>query len=781
MRVDDRIGLDANARAALSRQWSRRDWMKGAGCLLVSFASRGLSPTTASAAAAAVPVERLDSWLVIDDHGLVTGYTGKCELGQGLYTAQSQLIAEELVVPLERVHLVQCDTERTPDQGTTSGSQSHPANFNHENLARAAATAREELLRRAAERFRVPITELIVEDGVVRAAADASKRVAYSELIEGTTFARQLDADAARRPSSEWRVLGQSVPRVEIPELVTARFEHVHNVRVEGMLHGRVVRPPGVGAKLMSVDERSVRDVPGLVDVIVKNDFVGVVTQKPWHAMRAAELLSCEWSSGEALPGHGDFYDHLRRQMPTRDSLVVDSGDVEATLNGAPRTVSATYRHPYQMHGSVGSSCAVADVQPDQVTIWSATQAVHPLRHTAAMLLGISPDRVRVIFRMGSGCYGLNGADTVSFDAALMSQAVGRPVRVQLSREDEMAWENFGYAFVIDQRMGIDADGRISAWDVEAWFPVRGSRPRSDRPGNVVTGFLAGFPPAPFSPRTPAPAPTRYRNRSNAAPSYVSGCAGGDCGGTGTVPSERVLTHNVESRFFTGPLRSPARLQNTFAHECFMDEAAAAAGIDPVAFRLDHLRDERLIDVVRAVAGRADWETRPSPKTGAPRTGMVTGRGFACVLYEGNNGYCALAADVEVAQDTGVVSVKRLVAGVDVGVVSNPDGLRNQVEGGTLQGVSRALLEEVVWDESKVTSTDWSTYRSLPLGFEVPEVDTVIVERPDEDAMGAGETTITLAAAAIGNAIFDATGARLRELPYTAARVRAALTDRREE
>ncbi len=782
----DATSLTPDAGAALKRLvlsrlvLSRWDLLKRAGCLLVGFSAAGRISASEPAAAqiSGAPGDQLDSWIAIDEQGRVTAYTGKCELGQGLYTAQTQLIAEELAVPIDRILLIQCDTALTPDQGTTSGSQSHPANFNSSNLAQAAATAREELHRMAAARLQVPVEQLAVENGVIHVATDPSARAEYGQLIGGKKFTLQLDSRAKRRHPSEWRVLGKPVPRSEIPALVTGRFEFVHNVSVPGMLHGRVVRPPVVGAKLVGVDERSVQDMPGLVKVVVKNDFVGVVAAKPWQAIQAADKLSCTWSTGVGLTSHRDFYDHLRQQTPTSDRLVVDSKDVDATLARAASTVSATYRHPYQMHGSVGSSCAVADVRGSKATIWSATQAVHPLSQTVAMILGVSPEEVRVIFRMGSGCYGLNGADTVSYDAALLSQAVGRPVRVQLTRQDEMAWENFGYAYVIDQRIGLDARGRILAWDYEAWFPTLGSRPRSGAPGNVVTGFLAGFEPAAFTPRTPASAPRTYRNRSNAAPSYVAGCVGDGCGGTGIVTSERVLTHNVRSAFFTGLLRSPSRLQNTFAHESFMDEAAAQAGVDPVAFRVDHLRDERLIEVVKAVARRANWDPRPSPKRGVSRSGVATGRGIACVLYEGDNGYCALVAHVEVDQDTGTLAVKRLVAGVDCGPVSNPDGLRNQIEGGTLQGMSRALLEEVTWDDKKVTSVDWSTYQSLPLGFEVPEVETVIIDRADVEAMGAGETTITLAAAAIGNAIFDATGSRIREVPFTQGRVKAALAAR---
>ena len=404
-----------------------------------------------------------------------------------------------------------------------------------------------------------------------------------------------------------------------------------------------------------------------------------------------------EWTPGVGLPEQRDFYEYLRHQQPTRDTLLVDSGDVDDQLSTAEAVLTATYAHPYQMHGSVGTSCAVADVHDDRATIWSATQAVHPLRSTAAMILGLPAANLHVIFARGAGCYGINGADTVSYDAALLSQAVGRPVRVQLSRQDEMGWENYGSAFVIDQRAGVDADGTIVAWDCEAWSPRLGSRPGYQTPGNVITGFLVGFQPAAFTPRTPAPVPAgEFRNRSNAGPSYVAGCVVGVCGGTGTVHGERVLSHSVTSPFWTGPLRSPARLQHTFAHECFMDELAARAGVDSVRYRVRHLSDRRLIEVVTSAAQAAGWAARPSPKPDLRRSGVATGRGIACVLYEGDNGYCALVAEVEVDQDTGAIAVRRFVVGHDCGPISNPDGLRNQIEGGALQDLNRA--EQVLVD-----------------------------------------------------------------------------------
>ncbi|MPY89960.1 MAG: molybdopterin-dependent oxidoreductase [Luteitalea sp.] len=770
--------------ALTSAGFSRRHFLKGAGALVVSFSAAPFldaMPSTqgpVDASPQQIDPTRLDSWIAVAADGTVTAYTGKCELGQGIYTAQMQLIAEELSVPLSRVQLIQCDTSVSPDQGGTSGSRSTPTNFNERNLALAGATAREALLRLASKRLGVAVDQLAVAAGVVSATADSSRRVSYGELVAGRKFDIPLSSSATRKPPSEWKILGRSVPRVDMPAMVTGRLEFVHNVRVPGMLHGRVVRPAAVGATLVSVDESSVGDVPGLVKVVVKKNFVGVVAESEWQAIQAANKLKTAWTRGSGLPSQRDFHKRLRGQTPSQDAFVVSSKDVDETLAHATTVLKATYLYPYQMHGSIGTSCAVVDVRAGKVTIWSATQSVYALRSGTARLLDLAVENVRVIFTRGAGCYGLNGADTVSYDAALLSQAVEKPVRVLLSRTDEMAWENFGSAYVIDQRVGVDAEGAIVAWDYESWFPRHGGRPGHDRPGNVVTGALAGFEPSTVTARRATDPSDSFRNGSNAAPSYVAGCVGGTCGGTGRVKSERVLTHAVRSPFFTGPLRSPSRLQNTFAHECFMDEVAARVKADPVAYRLRHLHDARLSEVVSAAAKAARWEARSSPRPDAGRAGVARGRGIACVLYEGDNGYCAMIAEVEVDQATGRVATKRLVVAHDCGPVSNPDGVRNQIEGGALQGLSRALSEEVTWDDRKVTSIDWRTYRSLPLGFEVPIVESVLINRPDVEAFGAGETSITVVAAAVGNAIFDATGARIREVPFTPERVKKALDAR---
>ena len=761
---------------------SRRDFLRTSGVLIVGFSSaienQGKAQVLGGPAAGSPPLSQLDSWLAIAADGSVTAYSGKEELGQGISVAQMQLVAEELCVPFNSVKLIYCDTALTPDQAHTSGSQSHPANFNHSNLAQAGATAREALLRLAADRFQVSVDTLIAKDGAISVKGDPSRKISYGELVAGRQFHLALDAKAKRRNPREWTVLGTPVARPDLPAIVTGQFEFVHNVRVPGMVHGRVVRPPAVGATVVSVDESSVRDLPGMIKVVVRKNFIGVVAQKPWQAIQAASALKVTWSPGAGLPPQADFPEHLRQQKLTRDTLLVDSKDVDQKISEAATVLKATYFHPYQMHGSVGSSCAVADVQGEKATIWSPTQAVWYQRSSTAMLLGLKPENVRVIFRRGSGCYGLNGADTVTYDAALLSQAVGKPVRVQLTRKDEMAWENYGNAFLMDERAGLDAQGNIVAWDHEAWSPGLGNRPGIGVPGNVITGFLAGFQPEPFNPRSPAPAPASFNNNSNGVPSYLAGRVGGAAKNTGTVTSERVLVHNVVSPFWTGPLRSPARLQNTFAHECFMDELAAKVKADPVEYRLRHLADPRLRDMVIEAAKAANWDARPSPRPAIRPTGIATGRGIACVAYERDNGYAAMVVEAEVDQDTGKVSVKRIVVSNDCGPISNPDGLRNQLEGGALQGMSRVLGEEVTWDAAKVTSFDWRTYHSLPLGFAVPKIETVLVNRPDEEATGAGETSITIVAAAIGNAIFDATGARIRQSPFTPERVKAALAAR---
>jgi nicotinate dehydrogenase subunit B len=764
----------------MNREICRRDFLKASGALIVSFSAGSAGEAFAKQGPfdthpSHVDPNKLDSWLAVASDGSVTAYTGKCDFGQGILTAQTQLVAEELCVSLDRVKLIQCDTSITPDQGTTSGSQSTPTNFNVRNLAQAAATARETLIAMAADKLGMPTSQLRVDNGIVRAKDGRS--ISYGDLLDGDHFERAVNPTARRKQPRDWNVLGKPVLSTDRVALMTGAFEFVHNVHVPDMVHGRVVRPPEIGATVADVDKNSVRHVPGIITVVRRNNFVGVVAEKQWQAAQAAKTLRVTWMPGPGLPAQQGFYEEMRKQ-PSRDVMLVNSQDVDEKLKSSAQVLKATYLYPYQAHGSIGSSCAVADVQADHATIWSPTQSVYPTQHGIAMLTGLPSDSVRVIFVRGSGCYGLNGADTVSYDAALLSQAVHKPVRVQLTRQDEFLSENYGSASVVEQQVGIDASDAILAWDCTTWSVSLGGRPGYDKPGNVITGMLAGLDPETITPHTAAEPTGELRNGSNAVPSYLIGCISGKCGGTGSIRGERVLMRTVKSPLMTGPLRSPLRLQNTFAHECFMDEISAHVKADPVAYRLQHLAETRMIDVLKAAAQQANWDARHSPAPGNTRIGRVAGRGIACVAYEGDNGYAALVAEVEVDQATGRVQPNRFICAIDCGPISNPDGLRNQIEGGVLQGTSRALGEEITWDARKVTSIDWRTYRSLPLGINVPVIESILIDRPAAKATGAGETAITLAAAAIGNAIFDATGARVRQVPFTPERVAAALSAR---
>jgi nicotinate dehydrogenase subunit B len=771
---------------------SRRGFLKNAGALIVGFSiaggNRRLAAQNPIDPTGLVDATQVDSWISIAADESITVYSGKIEFGQGFSTVQTQLVAEELFVPLSRIKVIFGDTGFTPDQGVTSGSQSTRTEFGAGGLRQALDTARDTLFQLASQQLDAPASQLTVQAGVFSVkGGDPSNQVSYGQLLQGKRFNLTLSGATVPKDPKNYTVLGTSVPRIDLPPKTTGQFQYVQHVRLPGMLHGKVVRPPVVGAKVVSVDKNSVAGMPGNIQVIVKNDFVGVVADTEWNAIQAVSALTIAWSGGEVLPDQNSLYTWMQQQ-PSADSLVVNSGDTGQILSSASKTVTAQYLYPFQMHGALASSCAVADVRGGAgsratARIWSATQGVYPQRDSVAVVLGIPMANVRVTYMEGSGCYGLNGNDSVSFDAALLSQAIGKPVRVQYSRKDEMtSGESFGPAHVANLIAGVDGTGRMIAWSFEGWSLTKGDRPTATTPGNIISGALAGFSTPPLVPGA-ATAPTTFSNNNNAAAAYLSGAVAGSApGGTGIVTSERVLNHTIASPFFTGPLRSPDRLQNTFANESFMDEVAAAVAIDPVQYRLRHLNDRRLIAVLNAAASAANWDTRPSPKPGIPMMGVVTGRGVSCVLYEGNNGYSAMVAEVSVDQATGIITVTRLVASQDSGPVSNPDGLRNQMEGGALQGLSRAVHEEVTWsaDSGAITSFDWRTYPVLEFGDPLPVIETVLLNPLEVPPLGAGECTITTVAAAIGNAIFDATGARLRQAPFTPARVLAALISRRE-
>jgi nicotinate dehydrogenase subunit B len=748
---------------------SRRDFLKGGGALIVAFSTPlTLGTATAKAATGAigpalVDPNLIDSWVAVGQDGRVTIFTGKVELGTGLRTTQMQIAADELDVPLSMIDLVMSDTWRTPDQGTTSGSQSTKTNFSG-GLRRGCAEARQALIDMAAKKLGVPANTLITREGAVLSATDSSKRATYGELIGGQQFNLKSTGRAPLKKPSELKVVGRSIGHVDIPAKVRSQLEYIQNVKVPGMLHGRVVRPPGINASLVSVDGFKTR-IPDLVKVVIQKDFVGVVARSEAGAIRAAKEIKVTWNDPGGVPSN---YDALYAQMaslPAQARLLVNDGNVDKALAGAAKVVEATYYYPYQLHGSMGPSCAIADVKADEATIWSPTQGVYPLRSAAAKVLGFKDQQVHVIYKEGSGCYGLNGADTASIDAVLMSKAVGAPVRVQWMRNDEHVWEHYGTPMIMKARGGLDADGNLIAWDYESLQASRGGRPGNIGAANLPTGALIGLTLAPIRASAPTFPPLGADN-SNTVAGYL-------LEEEGTVPHARVISKTVASPFFTGPLRSPSRIQNTFANESFIDELAAAAHVDPVTFRLRYVGDERLRHVIEVAAKAADWRLRNSPKP-ASKGNIATGRGFSAMQYEGEDGYAGIVAEIEVNKTTGKIRVTRVVVSHDVGIIMNPRGLKAQIQGNVVQGVSRALKEEVVLDSKTSKSVDWESYQVLRF-TELPEVKIALISRPSQPPTGSGENAMTAIPAAVANALFDATGARVRRLPLTSARVKAAI------
>jgi CO/xanthine dehydrogenase Mo-binding subunit len=755
--------------------FSRRDFLKGTGALVVAIsvplgkagAASGATNASKAIGPAVVPANQLDSWVAVQGNGRVTVYTGKVELGTGLKTSQLQIAADELDVALESIDLVQQDTWLTVDQGFTAGSQSLKTQW-VSGLRHACAEARAALVNMAAKSLGVPASDLTVADGVITSTKDASKSITYAALIGDKKFNLAQTGKVQPKEIGQHRYIGRSIARVDIPDKLTGKFKYVQDVKLPGMLHARVVRPPGLDSKLVSINGFQKGGKPkSLVKVVWKNNYVAVVTGREEDAIQGSQALRVTWKNENTLAPMGDYYNWLRNTTPDNRRVLVNTGDVDKAIAGAKTVVSRTYTYPHQMHGSMGPSAAVADVNNEakEATVYSSCQGVYQLRGAIATLLGFPARNVHVIYVEGSGCYGLNGADAVALDAAFLSQQVGRPVRVQYSRSDEHLFENNGQAYVVELKAGLDDSGTIVGWDFQSWAAGRGGRPGP--PANMFPGVLLGFPETAPSPSPPASPPLGV-DTSNATSSYIDVARA-----EGNVKNGRVVVNSLTSRIFTGPLRSPNRLQYTFTNEIFMDELALAAGADPIAFRLKHLKDQRLIDVLAGVRDLAGWQPRAFPfkrKVGR----IAYGRGVAACQYESIDGYVASIAEVEVDTVTGKVKVTKIWNTQDVGIVINPAGVIHQAEGCAVQGVSRALYEEVKHDTKGVTSGNWETYPVFRF-TDMPKLEMTIINRPDQPALGAGELLITTIGACIGNAIFDATGARIRTTPFTPARVKAAL------
>jgi len=723
---------------------TRRDVLKSGGALIVTFSLAGhLSPAFAEAVPGkTVAPDEVDGFLAIDAQGIVTVYSGKVDLGTGVRTALTQIVAEELDVPMARISVIQGDTALTPDQGLTAGSLS--IQNGGMQLRQAAATARRALLKDAADRLDAKPGDLTVADGVV--TAPSGKSLSYGELAGGHDFALKLDKEAPVKAPQTHQVVGRPIARLDIPDKVTGRFTYMQDFRVPDMLHGRVVRPPAIGATLTQIDEGSVRDIPN-VRVIRDGNFLGVVAGDEWSAIKAMRRLKASWSSWEGLPEQSKLWEHVRATKVAKEEVTSNVGDVATALGNGAKRLKATYDFAIHTHGSIGPSCAIVDIKDGKLTCWTPSQATHNLRKQLAAMLGMTPDNVRAIYIDGSGCYGRNGHEDAAADAALLARATGKPVRVQWMREDEHGWDPKGPPTLIDLEGALDGNGDIIAWSSQFFIPEGGS-------GNVplVAAELAALP------HETAYAPGNIQRNTDIQ--YV-------------LPNVRTVAHRLEQTPFRPSwIRTPGRMQNTFANESFMDELAAAAGIDPLEYRLRYLKDPRGVELLERLAELAKWEKRPSPQRQAGD--VVRGRGLSYVKYELARTYIGAVAEVEVDKKTGMIRATRFTVVHDCGQIINPDGVRNQIEGNVVQTVSRTLKEEVTFDRSRVTSVDWASYPIITFP-EVPEVAIDLIDRPNEKPWGAGEPSAAVVPAALSNAVFDAIGARLRSVPFTPGKVRAAI------
>lgn len=688
----------------------------------------------------------------LDAAGEATAYTGHVDLGTGLRTAFGQIVAEELDLPADRVRMVMGDTARTPDQGPTIASES--IQFTAVPLRQAAAQARALIAGLAAVRWNAAPGDLAFDAGTVSLG---DQRISYADLLAGEVLRAELDPSVPVKAPADYRLVGRPSPRVDIAGKATGAWTYVHDLRVPGMLHGHVIRPPYagrdsgafIGHSLRQVDEAAVRDMPGFVAVVRIRDFLGVVAEREGQARAIAESLPVVWDRPPDLPDLTDIAGTLR-DLPSMPRTLADRGDVEGALARAKVRLRRSYVWPWQLHGSIGPSAAVADWQDGRLTVWSGTQNPHMLRGDLARLMEVPDAQVEIVRHEAAGCFGRNCADDVCGDAALLSRAVGRPVRLQLTREQEHLWEPKGAAQLMDVEGGLDATGTWDAYDFQTRYPSN----RGPNLALLLTGVM-----------DPAPQPSDMGDRT-AIPPYA-------------VPNLRAVVHDMAPIVRASWFRGVSAMPNSFAHECFIDELAAEAGEDPVAFRLRHIDDPRKADLIRRTAEEGGWVPRTGPRM-AGEGDIAFGQGFAYATYVHGTfpgvaaAQAAWVAEVAVNRRTGVVTLGRLTVGQDSGLMINPDGVRHQIHGNVVQSISRTLGEAVEFDRIAATDRDWGAY-PLARFEDLPEVRTLLVERPEEPPLGVGESASVPSAAAIANAIFDATGVRMRELPFTPERVRAAL------
>jgi nicotinate dehydrogenase subunit B len=744
----------------LAHKISRRAVLRGTGALVLSFSlsprvwsqEGSGAPTGRTAAAPKLPGSLaknplLDAWIRVDADGRITAFTGKAELGQGIKTALLQVVAEELEVPFEQVSLVTADTSRTVDEGYTAGS--HSVQDSGTALRNAAAQVREILIAEAARRLKAPADDLHTAAGAVIGPNGA--RITYAELVSSSLLHVDAQPTSKLKDPTLFKVMDRPVQRVDIPAKVTGGAAYVQDMRLPGMLHARVVRPPSYSARLVELDVANIEKMTGVVKVLRDGNFLAVVAYREFQAIKAMRALSfaARWQEGETLPKQARLHETLLG-LSTQDEVVFEKHE---SGNQPAKTLEAAYTRPYLSHGSVGPSCAVAHLTDGVMTIWTHSQGVYPGRQAIAEMLRVPQEKVRCIHVEGSGCYGHNGADDAAADAALIASSLpDRPIRLQWMREQEHGWEPFGPAMVARARASLDANGHIVDWDYGVWSNTHSMRPGPAGALLAAQHMEHSFPiPEP----KPIPQPEGGGDR-NSIPLY-------------TLPTAKVTHHFVHDMpLRCSALRSLGAQMNVFAIESFMDELALAAGSDPVAFRLAHLDDPRARDVVTAAADEFRWAARPAPMGGH-------GYGFAFARYKNSAAYCAVAMQIRVDHETGRVRVLRVAAAVDTGQVINPDGVRNQIEGAIIQSLSWSAFESVSFDTARITSVDWATYPILRFSS-VPESVTVrIIDRPGTPFLGCGEAGQGPASAALANAVANATGKRVRDLPLSAARVKAAI------
>ena len=739
------------------RVLSRRSFTTALGGLVLAFALEAAAQPRLPGQQRQLPGglggnRRLDAWIRIDGDGDATVFTGKVELGQGILTALRQIAAEELDLPVARVRIISGDTSRTPNEGMTAGSQS--VENSGTALRLAAAEVRGILVELASTRLGMSADSLSVANGVISAAN--GRTIGYAELAASLDLRREATATVRPKPVGLHGIVGQSVARLDIPGKVTGAPMYVQDLRLPGMVHGRVVRPPHYGATLAAVDDAKVRALAGVLAVVRDGSFLGVIAQREEQAVQARAALAgvAKWKPGPPLPDPARLFEHLK-SLPTRVETI---GVKQAAAPAAVKLLQARYSKPYTAHASIGPSAAVAQWRDGAVTVWTHSQGVFPLRAELARALGVEPAAIRCIHAEGSGCYGHNGADDVALDAALLARAwPGVPVRLQWMRDDEFAWEPYGPAMAMQARGALDAAGRIVDWNYELWSNTHSTRPLSTSGANVLAAWhlaAAQRMGAPTSPPQPAGGGDR-----NAIPLY-------------DFPNQKVVHHFIQDMpIRVSALRGLGAYANVFAAESFMDELALAAGADPVAFRLAHLKDPRARAVIEKAAALAGWQA-------GSKGGDGRGRGIGFARYKNLACYCAVVADVEVDRPSGAVRVARACAAVDAGLIVNPDGIANQIEGGIIQSASWTLLEEVKFAPEGIVTRDWSDYPILSIA-QAPKVEVALINRPDERALGAGEGAQGPAAAAIANAFAHATGRRVRDLPFHPARVQAVLAETR--